>query len=63
MELRVWRTSRRSGSNGQCVEVRAMNERIDVRDTKNRDGGQLSFSPEAWTAFIDATKIGAFDLI
>jgi hypothetical protein len=40
-----------------------MDQRVDVRDTKNRGGGQLSFSPDAWTAFIEATKAGTFDLI
>ena len=47
-----WRKSSYSGSNGgQCVEV-ANDSMILVRDTTNRDGGTLSFTAEAWSAFI-----------
>jgi hypothetical protein len=58
-----WIKSSRSGSNsGQCVEVRALGSAVEVRDTKNRDGGTLSISPAAWVAFVDAAKQGEFDL-
>ncbi|MFV2099167.1 DUF397 domain-containing protein [Micromonospora sp. LOL_014] len=34
MEHNTWRTSSRSGSNGQRVEVRDRGTQIDVRDSK-----------------------------
>ena len=53
-----WRKSTKSGNNGgDCVEV-ADNLRgvVLVRDTKNRDDGTLTFTPEAWRAFLDLAK-------
>ena len=49
-----WRTSTRSSSNGgNCVEVADnLPGRVLVRDTKDRDGGTLSFGPDAWRAFV-----------
>ncbi|MEU7753091.1 DUF397 domain-containing protein [Micromonospora sp. NPDC049171] len=49
-----WRKSTKSGSNGgNCVEV-ADNVPgvVLVRDTKDRDGGTLAFSPAAWRGFV-----------
>ncbi|MFG2168213.1 DUF397 domain-containing protein [Micromonospora chersina] len=53
-----WRTSTRSSSNGgNCVEV-ADNLPcvVAVRDSKDRAGGTLTFSPAAWHAFVDALR-------
>jgi hypothetical protein len=54
----IWRTSIRSSSNGgNCVEVADnLPGRVLVRDTKDRDGATLTFTPEAWRAFVDLTK-------
>ncbi|MEN3611426.1 DUF397 domain-containing protein [Plantactinospora sp. ZYX-F-223] len=48
-----WRKSTHSGNEGACVEV-AVNPpgRVLVRDTKDRDGGTLSFHPTAWRSFL-----------
>lgn len=47
-----WRkSSHSSGSNANCVEVRA-GTRVSVRDTKNRASGQLAVPAAAWAAFI-----------
>jgi hypothetical protein len=46
-----WRKSSRSGTNGNCVETGTDNGVILVRDTTNRDGLTLQFSPEAWAKF------------
>lgn len=62
MTQRDWYKSARSGSNGQCVEVRMTTDSVDIRDTKNRAGGTLSVSPDEWTTFVDAVKRGEFDL-
>ncbi|MFG1777011.1 DUF397 domain-containing protein [Micromonospora sp. NPDC049051] len=56
MERNVWRKSSRSGSNGQCVEVRDRGARVDVRDSKAPAAGTLTFEPAAWDAFVGSLK-------
>jgi hypothetical protein len=57
-----WRKSTRSGNGGgDCVEVAQASTAVAVRDSKNPTGPVLIFRPESWTAFIAATKQGAFD--
>ncbi|MFG1844877.1 DUF397 domain-containing protein [Micromonospora carbonacea] len=46
----MWRTSTRSGGEGDCVEVAAFAEAVGVRDSKDRQGPALSFAPAAWAA-------------
>ncbi|MFV2012535.1 MULTISPECIES: DUF397 domain-containing protein [unclassified Micromonospora] len=50
----AWRTASRSNSNGgACVEVADnLPGRVLVRDSKNRTGGTLIFTPTAWSTFI-----------
>lgn len=51
-----WRKSSYSGANGgQCVEVATAGQ-VMVRDTTNRDGGTLTFTPAAWEAFTSTLK-------
>ncbi|OJF10263.1 DUF397 domain-containing protein [Couchioplanes caeruleus] len=57
-----WRTSSRSGGNGQCVEVRRVEDAIQVRDSKDRSGPVFSFSLGAWEAIVAGVKAGEFDL-
>jgi hypothetical protein len=54
----VWRTSTRSDNGGAtCVEVADnLPGIVAVRDTKDRDGGTLTFAPEAWRAFVGLVK-------
>ncbi|MGC4808381.1 DUF397 domain-containing protein [Micromonospora sp. DT233] len=49
-----WRKSTKSGGNGgDCVEVAGnLPGVVLVRDTKDRSGGMLSFSPAAWRGFV-----------
>lgn len=59
----VWRKSTRSGQAGDCVEVADnLPHVVAVRDTKDRDGGTLTFSRQGWATFLDAIKAGKFDL-
>ncbi|MBG0565805.1 DUF397 domain-containing protein [Actinoplanes aureus] len=59
----VWHKSRRSGAEGNCVEVADnLPHVVAVRDTKDREGGTLTFPPEVWSAFIDDVKAGRFDV-
>lgn len=57
-----WKKSARSGGNGNCVEVATnLPEGVAVRDSKNREGGTLTFTREEWSAFVDGAKNGEFD--
>ncbi|GAA3724475.1 DUF397 domain-containing protein [Plantactinospora mayteni] len=53
-----WRKSNRSNqSGGDCVEVADnLTGVVLVRDTKDRDGGTLTFGPAAWRAFVSLAK-------
>jgi len=53
----IWRTSSYSGgSGGDCVEVRDDTGHVLVRDTKDRTGPVLPFTPQAWQRFTDRMK-------
>jgi hypothetical protein len=59
----IFRKSSRSGSEGNCVEVSTnLIDVVAVRDTKDRDGGTLVFTPSEWSAFLDGVRQGEFDL-
>lgn len=54
-----WRKSTHSGDKeGECVEVGLSvgSSPVGVRDTKDREGGQLTVPAEAWTGFLNAVK-------
>ncbi|WP_055590576.1 DUF397 domain-containing protein [Peterkaempfera griseoplana] len=48
-----FRSSHSDGEGGQCVEVSVGAGAVRVRDSKDREGPLLSFTAEAWTAFVD----------
>jgi hypothetical protein len=58
----TWRKSTRSNGSGDCVEIAELTNMIAVRDSKDPAGPVLSFTPEAWRAFIAEAKAGHFDL-
>ena len=45
-----------------CVEVALQASAVGVRDSKNRLGGTLHFTPDEWNAFVAGVKAGEFDL-
>lgn len=57
LDLR-WRKSSYSGNGGDCVEVGDVARVIIVRDTKDRSGPVLRFSPAVWRRFADQVKTG-----
>ena len=57
MDSPTWRKSSYSGGQGgNCVEVGGAASVIVVRDTKDRNGGTLAFSADAWNAFAASLK-------
>jgi Domain of unknown function (DUF397) len=55
-----WRKSSHSGNNG-CVEVAFVQERVAVRDSKDRTGPVLVFDRHEWDAFLRGVRAGEFD--
>lgn len=55
-----WRKSRYSAING-CVEVAFVEDRVAVRDSKDRGGPILVFSVLEWQAFVQGVQDGDFD--
>jgi Domain of unknown function (DUF397) len=57
MPEQAWIKSSYSGSEANCVEV-MVRDRIMVRDTKDRTGRVLRFTPAAWRGFAQQLKVG-----
>jgi hypothetical protein len=48
-----WFKSSYSGSSGDnCIEVATCPEAVRVRDSKDKEGGQLALSRTTWSAFV-----------
>ncbi len=57
-----WVKSSLSFSNGNCVEVADLAAgEIGVRDSKDRSGPVLRFTPGEWHAFLGGVRNGEFD--
>jgi hypothetical protein len=57
-----WKKSSLSMSNGHCVEVADLGGGdVGVRDSKDRTGPVLRFTPDEWTAFLGGVRNGEFD--
>jgi len=53
----AWRKASYSGNGGgNCVEVANDARVVLVRDTNDRDGGTLAFTPGAWHKFAARLK-------
>jgi hypothetical protein len=57
----AWRKSTRSGNNG-CIEVAFVEDRVAVRDSKDRSGPVLVFTAHEWEAFVGGVRTGEFEL-
>jgi Domain of unknown function (DUF397) len=57
----VWRKSRRSTDQGNCVEVADLDGGHAVRDSKNPTGPALMFTVAEWVAFTAGVRAGEFD--
>jgi hypothetical protein len=62
VEVGVARTSSHSGQLHDCVEVEGLAEGgVAVRDSKDRDGPVLRFTPISWGVLLDAVRHDEFD--
>jgi Domain of unknown function (DUF397) len=57
----VWRKSTHSSGNGQCVEVAFLDQTVAMRDSKNKSGPVLLFTPGEWDAFVGGVLDGEFE--
>jgi Domain of unknown function (DUF397) len=57
----LWRKSKRSIGNGDCVEIAPANMQIAVRDSKDPAGPLLRYSPDSWRLFLSEARHGTFD--
>jgi hypothetical protein len=49
----AWHKSSHSNTEGgNCVEVATCPGTVHVRDSKDKSGPQLAFTPQAWSAFV-----------
>jgi hypothetical protein len=55
-----WRKSSASASS-DCVEVAWDDGVMLVRDSKDRTGPRLAFTPSEWSAFLTGVRLGEFD--
>jgi hypothetical protein len=57
-----WNRSSRCGTESACVEVAYLQEDVAIRDSKLPDSSPyLTFSRDAWDAFIEDVKAGRHD--
>jgi hypothetical protein len=57
-----WIKSSLSFANGNCVEVASLaSGEIGVRNSRDRDGLVLRFTPDEWNAFLGGARNGEFD--
>lgn len=55
----TWRkSSYSSGGTGDCVEVAPTPRGVAMRDSKNPEGGSITFTLEDWATFILSVKRG-----
>ncbi|MEU4584582.1 DUF397 domain-containing protein [Kitasatospora aureofaciens] len=50
--MKWFKSSYSDSQGGNCVEVASSPSAVHVRDSKDKAGPTLAFSPEAWSAFV-----------
>ena len=57
-----WVKSSLSYANGNCVEVASLPDGgIGVRNSRDKTGPVLNFTPDEWHAFLGGVRNGEFD--
>jgi hypothetical protein len=51
-----WRTSRASAGAGECVEVATASPLVLTRDSRDRSGPVLAFTPAQWLGLVERIK-------
>ncbi|WP_083926889.1 DUF397 domain-containing protein [Nocardiopsis valliformis] len=54
----AWHKSSHSPTGSDCVEAREQENGADIRDTKHREAGHLSFDRAEWLAALRVTSKG-----
>jgi hypothetical protein len=63
MPQATWKKSSYSNGQANCVEVcSSLPEIVAVRDSKDRSGPALAFTPDAWRGLLCAIKDGRLSL-
>ncbi|WP_055590666.1 DUF397 domain-containing protein [Peterkaempfera griseoplana] len=52
-ELIWFKSTYSDNEGGNCIEVATCPGAVHVRDSKDRQGPQLAFTPEAWASFVE----------
>jgi hypothetical protein len=58
----VWRKTRQSANNGNCVELAPVVEGVAVRDSKDPGGSKLTFTRHDFRRFVGRMQANEFDL-
>jgi Domain of unknown function (DUF397) len=48
----IWRKSKASGGQGECVEIARIEQSVLVRDSRDPLGTVLAFSSGQWSVFL-----------
>ena len=58
----TWVKSSLSFSNGNCIEVASLpHGEVGIRNSRDREGEVLQFTPDEWNAFIGGVRNEEFD--
>jgi hypothetical protein len=56
-----WIKATKSGSSGECVEMRRLGGRVEVRDSKDPGGPVQPLERDAFDTWLQGAKRGEFD--
>ncbi|MCG7523831.1 DUF397 domain-containing protein [Streptomyces sp. OfavH-34-F] len=63
-DVEWFKASASDGIGGNCIEVAALPEgHVAFRNSRDKDGPALVFTPGEWAAFSDGMKGGEFDRV